>query len=293
MGYPRCRQCQKLLYTREEISQKLCSACAQKSLLSPIHAFCPFHPEAEATGICSHCHSFICDECRVDCTDPATKKITTYCRNCAKNLPNSYYYCAWEDKSLFFYRRFWITWEKIIFHPADFFNQLPRIPDTTSPLTFDYLSYAHFFLFMALMVSFGNLLPSLPALMMGTLGLIVITSSWLILVPATLYFSALIIHLGIVVQLKKKKFHQTLRIIGYANAIQVLQMLPIINLIAGIWYLVIIVKGLKRVHQLSTGQAILAITLIPLLFIILAAIILTAAYNSLLLYTWQAHKLWF
>lgn len=175
-----------------------------------------------------------------------------------------------------------MTWGKIIFHPADFFDQLPRIPDKTSPLTFAYLSYAHFFLFLSMMLSFGNLLPSLPELMMGTLGLIVITSSWLILVPATLYFSAFIFHLGIVLQLKKRKFHQTVRVIGYANAIQVLQMLPIINIVAGIWYLIIIVKGLKRVHNLSTGQAILAIIFIPLLFIILTAIILSIIFTSLL-----------
>ena len=282
MGYPRCKQCQKLLYTKEEIFQNLCSACTQKSLSSSIHPFCHFHPEMKATGICGNCNSFICDECRIDYTDLATRKLTTYCRHCFEHSQTSQYYCAWEDKSLFFYKRFWLTWEKIIFHPTEFFNQLPRIPDKTSPLTFAYLSYAHFFLFLFMMVSFGNLLPSLPELMIGTLGLIVITSSWLILVPATLYLSAFIFHLGIALQLKKRKFHQTVRIIGYANAIQVVQMLPIINIVAGIWYLIIIVKGVKQVHHLSTGQAILALILIPLLTIILAAIILSAIFTSFL-----------
>jgi len=283
MGYPLCQQCQKLLYTKEEIFQKLCSACAQKSLSSSIHPFCHFHPEIKATGICGQCNNFICDECRVDYTDPATKKIITYCRNCSEHAHTPQNYCAWEDKSIFFYRRFWMTWGKIIFHPADFFDQLPQFSDKTSPLSFAYLSYAHFFLFLFLTLSFGNFLPSLPELMMGTLGLIVITSSWLILVPTTLYFSAFIFHLGIVSQLKKRNFHQTVRVIGYANAIQVLQMLPIINVIAGIWYLMIIVKGLKRVHQLSTGQAILAIIFIPLILIILTAIILSIIFTSFLM----------
>ena len=64
----------------------------------------------------------------------------------------------------------------------------------------------------------------------------------------------------------------------------ILQILPIINVVGVIWYLVIIVKGLKRVHQLSTGQAVLAILLIPLLFLILAGIIIALIFNSLRFY---------
>ena len=260
-----CKCCQKPLYTKDEISENLCSECARK-----IHPtfFCIYHPENKATGICNQCNKPLCDDCRIDQQDPNTNKIITLCQECAKFFLKEYYYCAWEDKSIFFYQRFWMTWKEIVFHPTEFYNRLPRVADKTSALTFAYLSSAHFFFLLALVVSSGKI-PSLPYFMMGTLGLIWVTMMWLILVPMTLYFSAVIHHLGILLQFKRRDFNQTFRVIGYANAMQVLEGVPIINLIAGIWYVIIVVIGLKRVQKLSKWQAVLSIILIPTLMILL------------------------
>ncbi|MGA1876117.1 MAG: YIP1 family protein [bacterium] len=280
MLYPRCLQCRQILDTKEEIIQGLCFACAQKVPSSSQLPDCAYHPQYRASVTCNHCGSFICDECRVDYPEPAAQKVTTYCRYCAEHMDGqTYYYCAWEDTSISFYRRFWMTWKDIVFHPGGFFNRLPRVHDKTSALTFAYFTSAHAFLLLILLLPFGNYSPSLPQLIMGTLILIGVTTIWLVFIPLVLYFSTFIHHLGILLQGKKRKFHQTFRVIGYANALQILEMLPPVTLLAGIWYVIVVAKGLKRVQDLSTWQAILAIILVPLSLLILSMIILASIYN--------------
>jgi len=275
MENPLCSKCQQPLLTEEEMSWSLCSECAAEQIQPTVRPRCGYHPEAEASGICKRCGTFICDECRLDHSDPATGSINAYCRDCYEKVKEASYYCAWEDKSLFFYKRFWITWREIIFHPFAFFDALPRTPDKTSALTFAYLSFGHAFLFLSLFFFSGYSQPSLPALMGGTLGLIGVTAFWFIAVPVLLYMSAGLVHLGIRLQFQKREFHQTFRIIGYANATQVLGIIPVLNLAAGIWQLVITISGLKRVQKLSTGQAILALILVPSLFVIVGLILVS------------------
>lgn len=289
-----CIICQKTLVNSEEINSGLCNECAlhaesvdraeyARPARPEIRPVCGYHPDAEAVGICSRCGTFICDECRLDRADPATGETNHYCRDCYGRVEEASYYCAWEDKSIFFYKRFWLTWREIIFHPLEFFDKLPRVPDKTSSLTFSYLSFAHALFFSVIFFSGNPLHPfsSLPILMTGTVGLIGLTTLWLVAVPIILFSSAASIHLGIRLQFKKREFNQTFRIIGYASATQVLGAIPIMNafiisILAGILNMVIVFSGLKRLQKLSTGQVLLAVILVPSL-IAIAVVILVGA----------------
>lgn len=259
------------------------SAESRNPVRPGIRPACGYHPDVEAVGICSRCGTFICDECWLDRTDPATGETDHYCRNCYGRIEEASYYCAWEDKSIFFYKRFWLTWREIIFHTHEFFDKLPRVPDKTSALTFSYLSFAHALFLSVIFFSVNPLYPfsSLPILMTGTVGLIGLTTLWLVAVPIVLFASATAIHLGIRLQFKRREFHQTFRIIGYASATQVLGAIPIvsgfiISALAGIINMVIVFSGLKRLQKLSTGQVILAVILVPSL-IATALVILVGA----------------
>jgi len=295
-----CIKCQKPLVNNEEIKSGLCNECAERATFVDraeydrpvrpgIRPACGYHPDAEAVGICSRCGTFICDECRLDRTDPTTGETNHYCRDCCGRVQEAGYYCAWEDKSIFFYKRFWLTWRAIIFHPHEFFDKLPRVPDKTASLTFSYLSFAHA---LFLSVIFFSVNPwysfsSLPILMTGTVGLIGLTTLWLVAVPIILFSSAASIHLGIRLQFKKRDFNQTFRIIGYASATQVLGAVPIvsgfiISVLAGILNMVIVFSGLKRLQKLSTGQVILAVMLVPSL-IATALVILVGATGIMVL----------
>jgi hypothetical protein len=254
---------------------------AQMPVLPGIRPACGYHPEAEAIGICSRCGTFICDECRLDCTDPASGQTAHYCRDCYERVEEASYYCAWEDKSIFFYERFWLTWRDIIFHPYEFFDKLPRSADKTSALTFSYLSFAHI-LFFGVILFYTSSLSSLPGLITETLGLIGLTALWLVVPPVLVFGNAAVIHVGIRLLSEKREFHQTVRIVGYSSATQVLSVIPMMgipiisklsSIPAAILHLFIVISGVKRVHRLSTGQAILAVLVTPFLFGLTAGIL--------------------
>ncbi|MEW6378441.1 MAG: Yip1 family protein [bacterium] len=268
-----CSKCRKPLLTGEEAARSLCSACAAEQVWPAIRPACGYHPETEAVGVCTRCATFICDACRITRTDPATGQNEPYCRDCYGKVEEASYYCAWEDKSIFFYRRFWMTWKEIIVHPFDFFDKLPRIPDKTSALTFAYLSSAHT-LVLGIMLFPLYPMASLPILMTGVLGLIAGVTVLLVAVPIILFLSAASVHLGIRMQFEKRDFDQTFRIVGYGSATHVLGAVPIINLVAAIINQVITFSGLKRLHKLSTGQAILAMVLFPFIIGIAAVILI-------------------
>ncbi|MCL6583386.1 MAG: YIP1 family protein [bacterium] len=278
---PVCSQCQKPLLPSEQAAEGLCAECAatrqsystvaEETSSYVVRPTCGYHPEAEAIGVCTRCATFICDQCRVSYTDPVSGQSSPYCQDCYRKIEENSRYCAWEDKSIFFYTRYWITWKEIILHPFNFFDKLPLTPDKTSALTFGYLSFAHALVVGVMFFPLYSMFSSLPILMGGVLGLIAGSMILLIAVPITLFLSAASIHLGIWLQFKRRDFNQTFRIVGYGSAAQVLAAIPLINLGAVIITQIVIFSGLRRLHKLSIAQAILAMIFVPLLMVIAAA----------------------
>jgi hypothetical protein len=57
--------------------------------------------------------------------------------------------------------------------------------------------------------------------------------------------------------------------------------IPIIGFIAGIWPLVVEIIGIRQLHELTTGKAVLAV-LIPIIIAVVIAIVLAAILVSLM-----------
>jgi hypothetical protein len=71
-------------------------------------------------------------------------------------------------------------------------------------------------------------------------------------------------------------FEATLRVVCYAQATQLVSWIPIVNILAAIYLVVLSFFGIREVHATTTGQALLVV-LIPVALILLLIILLGAA----------------
>ncbi len=71
-------------------------------------------------------------------------------------------------------------------------------------------------------------------------------------------------------------FEATFRVVCYAAAIQLISWIPIVNILAAIYGIVLSVFGIREVHSTTTGRAV-AIVLIPVAVILLVIVLVGAA----------------
>jgi len=76
-------------------------------------------------------------------------------------------------------------------------------------------------------------------------------------------------------------FEATFRVVCYVAAIQLVSWIPIVNIVAGIYGIVLSIFGIREVHSTTTGRAA-AIVLLPVAVFLLLAILLGAAFAILL-----------
>lgn len=91
-----------------------------------------------------------------------------------------------------------------------------------------------------------------------------------------IFIGGAILHIGVYIAGGKKGFDQTLRIIMYGSTPILLGWIPIIGIIAGIWSLILQTLGIRQLHEITTGRAILAV-LIPLVISGLLTVVLFGA----------------
>ena len=83
-----------------------------------------------------------------------------------------------------------------------------------------------------------------------------------------LFIGAGIVHLGVLLVGGKNGYSQTVKAVGYGYTPQfILGWIPFINIIAGIWALVIEIIGVRELQEVSTGRAIIAV-LLPVMIIV-------------------------
>ncbi len=76
----------------------------------------------------------------------------------------------------------------------------------------------------------------------------------------------------------KKGLEQTIKAVMYGSTPGLLLgWIPIIGFIAGIWSLVLEILGIRQLHELTTGKAVLAV-IIPLVIIIIVVVALFAVF---------------
>ena len=93
------------------------------------------------------------------------------------------------------------------------------------------------------------------------------------------FISGLWIHIWVYLVGGRNGVEQTIKAVMYGETPSlILGWIPVINLIAGIWALVVGIIGVRQLHGLSTGQAVLAVVLaivIPVIIYVALAVTLT------------------
>ncbi|KCZ71422.1 Yip1 domain [Candidatus Methanoperedens nitroreducens] len=92
-----------------------------------------------------------------------------------------------------------------------------------------------------------------------------------------IFIGGAIFHIGVYIAGGKKGFDQTLRITMYGSTPSLLLgWIPIIGIIAGIWSLILQTLGIRQLHEITIGRAIIAV-LIPLIILGLLTVVLFGA----------------
>jgi len=141
-------------------------------------------------------------------------------------------------------------------------------------------------------IFFGELIVSMMgqyAMISGGTGMkdIIIDSTYYIIyaIPGIFIIGAFL-HFGVYIAGGKKGLNQTIKALVYTSTPSLLLgWIPIINIIAGMWSLVLNIIGIREFHEISTERAILAVLLplallIPLIFILLLLAVLSGMYRG-------------
>lgn len=78
-------------------------------------------------------------------------------------------------------------------------------------------------------------------------------------------------------------FEATFRVVCYVAAVQLVSWIPIVNIVAGIYAIVLSVLGIREVHSTTTGKAV-AIVLIPVAVIFVFVLIIVALVGAALFF---------
>jgi len=138
--------------------------------------------------------------------------------------------------------------------------------------------------FSLILGMFGEYLPP-DALPLAEIG------PWLAVIPVVLFIAVLVggiigafidglwIHLWVYIVGGREGVGQTIKAVMYgATPYCLLGWIPIVNIIAEIWMIVVAILGVRQLHEISTGKAVLAV----ILAIIIPAIIIGAIFASVM-----------
>lgn len=174
----------------------------------------------------------------------------------------------WQDrKSLGTWKAIIDTIKYVLFKPGDFFNNLAVKDSITEPYIF-YLvvSLVTGIIGGAIQILFKQNANVTPFMLV----IFILIGSFI-----GIFITSVIIHLSVMLVGGKGGFKGTFNVLAYNASSAIFSVIPFIGqAIAGIWGIVIGVKGFKKVHNLSTLRAVIAYFGI---FFIVAIIALMAA----------------
>jgi len=84
-------------------------------------------------------------------------------------------------------------------------------------------------------------------------------------------------------------FEATFRVVCYVAAVQLISWIPIVNIVAGIYAIVLSVLGIREVHNTTTGRAA-AVVLIPVAVILLFVLIIVVLVGAALFFGTQQQQ---
>ena len=184
----------------------------------------------------------------------------------------------WENRAeIGLWRGIVQTSKAVLFSPDKFFRSLSPHEGMKEPLAFGLLlgsiGAMFGFFWQFLIMSGGGLLSSGIA----SLGQMTASLFFLVIIVITplfvligIFFTSVILHLLLcLVRAGNSGFQGTFRVVSYAQATQILGLVPLIGgLVGSIWLLIVQMVGLREIHQTSYLRLFMAL-LIPLALIVL------------------------
>lgn len=160
-------------------------------------------------------------------------------------------------------RAAWLTCKKVMVRPGEFFDSLERSPSWREPFLF-YLAIQYTSYLCGLLLSVFH-----PGFNAADLAIAVPIGA--LLIPAGAFIGAGAIHLGVKLFKGQGSFRDTFHVTCYGSAPALFSFVPIAGgLVSGIWSLVLIVKGVRRLHGFSARRAVWAVSLVNLIGFLIA-----------------------
>jgi hypothetical protein len=166
----------------------------------------------------------------------------------------------WEDRRLNPFRRWWRTWDRALFHPHQFFRQIPYEGGHRRPLGFVVFYYLQLFAGFAVLIPFHFIRDGKPE--KAWLGLVFS----LVMAPLAcgvfivlLYLFTGIDHLCLMLLGGKGSFEATLRVVAYSYPTTLYRGLPYVGkFLHPIWSLICLTFGFAAAHRISKVRAAIA-----------------------------------
>ncbi|MFH1784380.1 MAG: YIP1 family protein [bacterium] len=181
-----------------------------------------------------------------------------------------------KDKKHGLLGRWWTTLWAVLKSPKSFFDSMPRGEGLAKPFVFILINMiiagiGFFLLFMLGSKMQPNMhIPALSGIFM-LLGLVVFVIIFGIL-SVTFFIQAAVINICAKLLMGTGNFEDTFDVVAYSSAVNVFNWIPFVNILMGLYGAYILIVGLKKVHNFSTGKVTLAL-LMPLLLGVALAII--------------------
>jgi len=234
---------------------------------------CPYCGGVVKDDFCSHCGAAVAPDQQLDPDQaPELPPVET--------PPGGWGYeekVPWERMDeLGFWSALAETVKEILATPEDFFSRLSPSGGYGGPLLYGLLlgvagvivsqvwsiigSAIGFGAMGMLGSQFGEVAAQQAGIIMQAIIGIMIS---LILVPVMLFISSGVIHLMLMILGgANEDYEATFRCVAFAQTAQLAQIIPVVGgLIAAIWTIVLEVKALANIHDISAGKALLAILL--------------------------------
>ena len=110
----------------------------------------------------------------------------------------------------------------------------------------------------------------------GVVGAVVLFITLIVGLILGLFIGGAILHIFVYIVGGRKGYAQTVKAIAYGmTPTLLLGWIPVIGIIAGIWALIVEILGIRELHEISTGKAVLAVLLPAIISGIIVAIAAT------------------
>ena len=191
----------------------------------------------------------------------------------------------WEIRSESgIWRSIYETGKSVLFSPGHFFGSLKQDDGIKEPFAFGLLfrslgnmfgSFWQFLLFSGGSISFMSVLEDPFRINLIFLGIMIISPLFAIL---NMFFMGGMLHLCLrIVGGAKGYFESTFRVVAYTQVTRLFSFIPFIGGFIGfIWHLIILIVGLRAIHDTSFSRVIIALLLpLGLILVAVAAIVIS------------------